>query len=1235
MKRTLVAMLVVGGLLFAFLTTRLRSQQQMLAWQEARAAADGVAELPPEPDMSGTQPAVKNESVASPVNLDERTIRRGDSVVEMEFMFFGDKARRAVSGLVVFSTAEWSLIAVESSAGRVPADLPPAIDHIWINDRSGRRLDARYVDSEMASRATYYRVEVPLRVAELSDSTSNLAKGVSLTAIEPRLQQSRQTVQVQDVHVLGVLSELETSDWRLQKGRGAFKERVPELIEFTSAKPLRPGTPLFRDDECVGLVLDTAELKGPEQHRAFAIRTAPIKRNLPVFREQASQFKPIPSPVVDEFTAQAAPTIDAVVGGAAELKVFRLQKADASDAFRVIQPLLPRQAKVSVDQRTNSLILSADAESLAVIEALLRTLDEGDSTLKRNAADFGIAPTLGLRSANSTALPRDDQDSLREREAKQLAARVRAAKEPEKSKFRAELEVLTEKHFELRQQRRKQEIDELSDRVDKLRVAHHRRQENKADILKRRVADLLDADQDLQWDDAKSGDGSQKPGPSEASQSGEATNNKTKYRVMSPEESEIQQRTTELRNMALDLIVNERTLGKDHPKIQALKDLIGSRQLELDRLKVPQPVTTPLHPQPIDGDVDRLKTELKELTAELATKAQTLGMDHPECQALAARVFKLEITTLETELKRVKERAGLSVPADPDAVNDALWSWLGFKLAKLEAGEKLPAVVSSRYRGGMRVTEVRAKSSASANAIRQGDILVGLHNFETVSFENVKYVLEHSEVRAATSVKFYVVRGSETLYGFLRWRSEESEVDETPADRNRSEAAAQAKAALIRVAEARRKGIEQELLVSEEANKKVPGSVPILEIARMTTALEIAKAELDAAKAGVDISRTDKPKPANNDEPTYNDVTLSEWLQRLENERNREKLAEAVLAMSYLGSECEPQKLVRATIQMTRTHVMGQRDITDFKIEFGTLSLLCNSKSEIVVDRLVDEIKKGETGNLSAYFRFILARLFHELARQEHGLLWPVNYRIPTVSNDAAKSLRLELRKFARPLITSIVETARRDEQLGDWALECASHLLKISDQPLTTYPDLTPFVERLFGDEKSAQQSTAALLLAESRLRMPEVIALAEKLLAAQESRQNTHDLSIKILSTAAPQSPQAVAVLVATLRKDMESAPKPFDPSKHLLLSRVLRVIAALEQLGPFARDALPLLRELQESPIAGATRFFSDFGGKQVFAGPPLPEKTAAAIQAIEEGRQKPKLEQPAASTPEPRR
>jgi serine protease Do len=71
----------------------------------------------------------------------------------------------------------------------------------------------------------------------------------------------------------------------------------------------------------------------------------------------------------------------------------------------------------------------------------------------------------------------------------------------------------------------------------------------------------------------------------------------------------------------------------------------------------------------------------------------------------------------------------------------------------------------------MRVTEVRSGSPAKANGIRAGDVLVGLHVWETISAENVSYVLDHKQFRTFNPLKFYIIRGSETLYGHMQLAS--------------------------------------------------------------------------------------------------------------------------------------------------------------------------------------------------------------------------------------------------------------------------------------------------------------------------------------------------------------------------------------------------------------------------------------------------------------------------------
>jgi serine protease Do len=93
------------------------------------------------------------------------------------------------------------------------------------------------------------------------------------------------------------------------------------------------------------------------------------------------------------------------------------------------------------------------------------------------------------------------------------------------------------------------------------------------------------------------------------------------------------------------------------------------------------------------------------------------------------------------------------------------WSTLGLQFEKV----KDTAVVQhSHYRGGMRVTAVRPGSPAAQNGICRGDILVGLHIWETVTPDNISYVLNHPQFRNFNPLKFYVLRGKETLYGYLK-----------------------------------------------------------------------------------------------------------------------------------------------------------------------------------------------------------------------------------------------------------------------------------------------------------------------------------------------------------------------------------------------------------------------------------------------------------------------------------
>jgi serine protease Do len=103
---------------------------------------------------------------------------------------------------------------------------------------------------------------------------------------------------------------------------------------------------------------------------------------------------------------------------------------------------------------------------------------------------------------------------------------------------------------------------------------------------------------------------------------------------------------------------------------------------------------------------------------------------------------------------------------EAEVEDESGWQTLGLRLSKISTTQL--GAARSRYRGGMKVTAVRNDSPASRNGIKTGDILVGLHNWETISSENISYILSQPDLGTVDPLKFYVLRGQETLFGYLK-----------------------------------------------------------------------------------------------------------------------------------------------------------------------------------------------------------------------------------------------------------------------------------------------------------------------------------------------------------------------------------------------------------------------------------------------------------------------------------
>ena len=97
---------------------------------------------------------------------------------------------------------------------------------------------------------------------------------------------------------------------------------------------------------------------------------------------------------------------------------------------------------------------------------------------------------------------------------------------------------------------------------------------------------------------------------------------------------------------------------------------------------------------------------------------------------------------------------------------ELVWEGLGVELEAIPA-EQFRRTFRTRYRGGMSVVRVRPGGPAAEQGILPGDVLVGLHIWETLSMKNVAYVMSRPDISEFSPVKVYLLRNNDVLYGHL------------------------------------------------------------------------------------------------------------------------------------------------------------------------------------------------------------------------------------------------------------------------------------------------------------------------------------------------------------------------------------------------------------------------------------------------------------------------------------
>lgn len=125
---------------------------------------------------------------------------------------------------------------------------------------------------------------------------------------------------------------------------------------------------------------------------------------------------------------------------------------------------------------------------------------------------------------------------------------------------------------------------------------------------------------------------------------------------------------------------------------------------------------------------------------------------------------------IEIVLDREKAQSKLQLklvdlPAHLKPNDEPIWELLGLRLKPISSDDFRR--YQTRYRGGLNVVGVRSGSPAARQGIRRGDVLVGMHIWETITLENVSYILNRPDFASLSPLKFYILRGNETFLGHM------------------------------------------------------------------------------------------------------------------------------------------------------------------------------------------------------------------------------------------------------------------------------------------------------------------------------------------------------------------------------------------------------------------------------------------------------------------------------------
>lgn len=94
--------------------------------------------------------------------------------------------------------------------------------------------------------------------------------------------------------------------------------------------------------------------------------------------------------------------------------------------------------------------------------------------------------------------------------------------------------------------------------------------------------------------------------------------------------------------------------------------------------------------------------------------------------------------------------------AGSQSSTDVVWDRVGLRVQQVGASAVVHA--DRQLRGGLLLTDVAAGSPAARGGLQKGDLLIGLHLWESITIDNILFVLNHKDLKTFAPVKAFFIR---------------------------------------------------------------------------------------------------------------------------------------------------------------------------------------------------------------------------------------------------------------------------------------------------------------------------------------------------------------------------------------------------------------------------------------------------------------------------------------------